>query len=138
MHNWILWMVIGSCFSTYRKPSSHQSPGMPHCFNHSVLTLLFVWCIVFFFFLSIELAIEIILLISDSILPFYEQTVHVLRHQWEYSCEKAKTELGYNPRGLEDGLKEVLPWLKSMGVIKYWGKMLVVTCVVALHGWDVN
>lgn len=46
-------------------------------------------------------------------------TVHVLRHQWEYSCEKAKTELGYNPRGLEDGLKEVLPWLKSMGVIKY-------------------
>lgn len=92
----------------------------------------------FFFFLSIELAIVIILLISDSILPFYEQTVHVLRHQWEYSCEKAKTELGYNPRGLEDGLKEVLPWLKSMGVIKYWGKMLVVTCVVALHGWDVN
>ncbi|KAG5251284.1 hypothetical protein OIU77_025193 [Salix suchowensis] len=46
-------------------------------------------------------------------------TVHVLRHQWAYSCEKAKTELGYNPRSLEEGLKEVLPWLKSLGVIKY-------------------
>ncbi|KAJ8762347.1 hypothetical protein K2173_007505 [Erythroxylum novogranatense] len=37
-------------------------------------------------------------------------TVHVLRHQWSYSCEKAKRELGYNPRGLKEGLDEVLPW----------------------------
>lgn len=64
-------------------------------------------------------SIEIVLLISDATLSFYEQTVHVLRHQWAYSCEKAKTELGYNPRSLEEGLKEVLPWLKSLGVIKY-------------------
>ncbi|PSR99760.1 Dihydroflavonol 4-reductase [Actinidia chinensis var. chinensis] len=46
-------------------------------------------------------------------------TVCVLRHQWAYSCEKAKTELGYNPRGLNEGLAEVLPWLKSLGLIKY-------------------
>ncbi|GFY86873.1 NAD(P)-binding Rossmann-fold superfamily protein [Actinidia rufa] len=38
-------------------------------------------------------------------------TVCVLRHQWAYSCEKAKTELGYNPRGLKEGLANVLPWL---------------------------
>ncbi|KAL5992761.1 hypothetical protein ACLOJK_013680 [Asimina triloba] len=46
-------------------------------------------------------------------------TVKVLRHQWCYSCEKAKTELGYNPRSLKEGLLEVLPWLKSLGLIKY-------------------
>ncbi|KAM7514207.1 hypothetical protein LguiA_003790 [Lonicera macranthoides] len=46
-------------------------------------------------------------------------TVYVLRHQWAYSCEKAKLELGYNPRSLREGLGEVLPWLKSLGLIKY-------------------
>ncbi|XP_057973655.1 uncharacterized protein LOC131161713 [Malania oleifera] len=46
-------------------------------------------------------------------------TVNVLRHQWAYTCEKAKLELGYNPRNLNEGLAEVLPWLKSMCLIKY-------------------
>lgn len=46
-------------------------------------------------------------------------TVHVLRHQWAYSCEKAKTELEYSPRSLTEGLAEVLTWLKSLGLIKY-------------------
>ncbi|KAJ0087027.1 hypothetical protein Patl1_08987 [Pistacia atlantica] len=46
-------------------------------------------------------------------------TVHVLRHQWAYSCEKAKAELGFDPRSLKDGLEEMLPWLKSSGAIKY-------------------
>ncbi|KAG9450923.1 hypothetical protein H6P81_010888 [Aristolochia fimbriata] len=46
-------------------------------------------------------------------------TVRVLRHQWSYSCEKAKAELGYNPRSLREGLEEVLPWLKGLGLIKY-------------------
>ncbi|KDO84219.1 hypothetical protein CISIN_1g019878mg [Citrus sinensis] len=46
-------------------------------------------------------------------------TVHVLAHQWAYSCVKAKTELGYNPRSLKEGLQEVLPWLRSSGMIKY-------------------
>ncbi|XP_073146310.1 uncharacterized protein [Henckelia pumila] len=46
-------------------------------------------------------------------------TVNVLRHRWAYSCEKAKTELDYNPRSLEEGLTEMLPWLKSLGLIKY-------------------
>ncbi|KAK9109168.1 hypothetical protein Sjap_017228 [Stephania japonica] len=45
--------------------------------------------------------------------------VKVLRHQWAYSCEKAKVELGYSPRSLKDGMSEVLPWLKSLGLIKY-------------------
>ncbi|KAK9136025.1 hypothetical protein Syun_015355 [Stephania yunnanensis] len=47
------------------------------------------------------------------------KTVKVLRHQWAYSCEKAKVELGYSPRSLKDGMSEVLPWLKSLGLIKY-------------------
>ncbi|KAK2992271.1 hypothetical protein RJ640_020264 [Escallonia rubra] len=46
-------------------------------------------------------------------------TVYVLRHQWAYSCEKAKAELDYNPRSLSEGLAEVLPWLKSLGLIKF-------------------
>ncbi|XP_052201288.1 uncharacterized protein LOC127807463 [Diospyros lotus] len=46
-------------------------------------------------------------------------SVCVLRHQWAYSCEKAKRELDYNPRCLKEGLEEILPWLKSSGLIKY-------------------
>ncbi|KAL3514497.1 hypothetical protein ACH5RR_027214 [Cinchona calisaya] len=46
-------------------------------------------------------------------------TVHVLRHQWAYSCERAKVELNYSPRGLEEGLTEVLSWLKRLKLIKY-------------------
>ncbi|CAL4921139.1 unnamed protein product [Urochloa decumbens] len=46
-------------------------------------------------------------------------TVHVLRHQWSYSCDKAKTELGYNPRNLTEGLAEVLLWLKDEKQIKF-------------------
>ncbi|TXG52377.1 hypothetical protein EZV62_021546 [Acer yangbiense] len=46
-------------------------------------------------------------------------TARVARHQWAYSCEKAKEELGYNPRSLKEGLMEVLPWLKNLGIIKY-------------------
>ncbi|XP_057821648.2 uncharacterized protein LOC131034245 [Cryptomeria japonica] len=46
-------------------------------------------------------------------------TVYVLKHQWAYSCEKAKTELGYQPRSLREGLAEVLSWLKNLGLIKY-------------------
>lgn len=46
-------------------------------------------------------------------------TVYVLQHQWAYSCEKAKKELGYNPRSLKEGLEEVLPWLKTSDLINY-------------------
>ncbi|CAM8915854.1 unnamed protein product [Rhodiola kirilowii] len=46
-------------------------------------------------------------------------TVNVLRHQWAYSCEKAKEELGYKPRSLKDGLSEVMPWLKNQGYINF-------------------
>ncbi|WOH02871.1 hypothetical protein DCAR_0522261 [Daucus carota subsp. sativus] len=46
-------------------------------------------------------------------------TVNVVRHQWAYSCDKAEKELDYKPRSLKEGLGEVLPWLKSLGMIKY-------------------
>ncbi|GAB2267380.1 hypothetical protein Dimus_002365 [Dionaea muscipula] len=46
-------------------------------------------------------------------------TVRVLEHNWSYSCEKARNELGYNPRSLKEGLAEVLPWLKRLGLISY-------------------
>lgn len=46
-------------------------------------------------------------------------TVRVMRHQWAYSCEKARKELGFSPRSLKEGLAEMLAWLKSIGSIKY-------------------
>ncbi|KAJ6829377.1 uncharacterized protein M6B38_358120 [Iris pallida] len=46
-------------------------------------------------------------------------TVWVLKHQWAYSCRKAREELGYSPRSMNEGLEEILPWLKSLGLIKY-------------------
>ncbi|KAK3142259.1 hypothetical protein QOZ80_4BG0344290 [Eleusine coracana subsp. coracana] len=46
-------------------------------------------------------------------------TVHVLKHQWAYSCDKAKRELGYSPRDLTEGLAEVLLWLKDEKLIKF-------------------
>lgn len=53
-------------------------------------------------------------------LPFISPpTVHVLRHRWEYSCEKAKAELDYKPRSLREGLAEVILWLKNLGLVKY-------------------
>ncbi|KAK4274703.1 hypothetical protein QN277_017890 [Acacia crassicarpa] len=46
-------------------------------------------------------------------------TVYVLRHRWEYSCDKAKREIDYRPRSLKDGLAEVLLWSKNLGYISY-------------------
>ncbi|KAG0492383.1 hypothetical protein HPP92_005781 [Vanilla planifolia] len=46
-------------------------------------------------------------------------TVRVLRHQWAYSCEKARDQLGYHPRSLNEGMAEMLPWLKSLGLISF-------------------
>lgn len=63
--------------------------------------------------------ISICCIFSGLTVIIFEQTVHVLRHQWAYSCEKAKAELGYNPRSLKDGLVEMLPWLRSLGSINY-------------------
>ncbi|KAL5218594.1 hypothetical protein ABZP36_019278 [Zizania latifolia] len=46
-------------------------------------------------------------------------TVYVLRHQWAYSCDKAKRELGYKPRNFTEGLSEMLLWLKDEKLIKF-------------------
>ncbi|XP_019153296.1 PREDICTED: uncharacterized protein LOC109149773 isoform X2 [Ipomoea nil] len=69
----------------------------------------YAWISVFFFRITGKLP-----LISPP-------TVQVLRHQWAYSCEKAKAELDYNPRSLKEGLTEVLLWLKNSGLIQYPG-----------------
>ncbi|KAF8776104.1 hypothetical protein HU200_003788 [Digitaria exilis] len=45
--------------------------------------------------------------------------VDCLRHQWAYSCDKAKKELGYSPRSLTKGLSETLLWLKNEKLIKF-------------------
>ncbi|CAN1170888.1 Putative dihydroflavonol 4-reductase [Linum perenne] len=45
--------------------------------------------------------------------------VHAFRREWAYSCEKAKLDLGYNPRDLEDGLLNLLLCLKGLGLIDY-------------------
>ncbi|TVU48155.1 hypothetical protein EJB05_07781, partial [Eragrostis curvula] len=45
--------------------------------------------------------------------------VRCLRHQWAYSCEKAKKELGYSPRSLTEGLTETILWLKEDKRIKF-------------------
>ncbi|KAK9073353.1 hypothetical protein SSX86_007677 [Deinandra increscens subsp. villosa] len=45
--------------------------------------------------------------------------VDCMRHQWVYSCEKAKRELNYKPRSLTEGLEEVLLWLKNLGAVTY-------------------
>ncbi|KAL6867248.1 hypothetical protein ACP4OV_015272 [Aristida adscensionis] len=45
--------------------------------------------------------------------------VRCLRHQWAYSCDKAKRELGYSPRSLIEGLSETLLWLKNDKLIKF-------------------
>ncbi|OQU93117.1 hypothetical protein SORBI_3001G479500 [Sorghum bicolor] len=45
--------------------------------------------------------------------------VDCLRHQWAYSCDKAKRELGYSPRSLTEGLAETLLWLKNANLIKF-------------------
>ncbi|EPS73428.1 hypothetical protein M569_01327, partial [Genlisea aurea] len=46
-------------------------------------------------------------------------TAAVLKHRWAYSCGKAVKELDYKPRSLKEGLEEMLPWLKSLSMIKY-------------------
>jgi NAD+-dependent farnesol dehydrogenase len=55
----------------------------------------------------------------DSLPSHLSQTVRVLRHQWAYSCDKAKMELGYTPRNLTEGLSEMLLWLKEEKLIKF-------------------
>ena len=68
--------------------------------------------------------ITFVRLVYNAVLHFLfcsilEQTVDVLRHQWTYSCEKAKVELDYSPRSLKEGLAEMLQWLKNLGLIKF-------------------
>ena len=41
------------------------------------------------------------------------EVVDVFREHWAYDSRKAEAELGYRRRGLEDGLRETLEWLRS-------------------------
>ncbi|CAM8912454.1 unnamed protein product [Rhodiola kirilowii] len=65
-------------------------------------------------------AVSVLIYQITGILPFITPpAIRSLRYQWAYSFEKANRELGYNPRCLEDGLTEVLIWLKNQGCIDY-------------------
>ncbi|CAN1122323.1 hypothetical protein LINPERPRIM_LOCUS2669 [Linum perenne] len=57
--------------------------------------------------------------VTRQLPPISPPAVHALRREWAYSCEKAKLHLGYNPRDLDDGLLDVLAWLKGMRLIEY-------------------
>lgn len=41
------------------------------------------------------------------------EVVGVFREHWAYSSEKAKAELGYRPRSLEEGLARTVTWLRG-------------------------
>ncbi|CAN1252794.1 Putative dihydroflavonol 4-reductase [Linum perenne] len=45
--------------------------------------------------------------------------VNTYRQEWAFSCEKAKLHLDYNPRNLEDGVLDVVVWLKGIKLIDY-------------------
>ncbi|KAJ8625141.1 hypothetical protein MRB53_033671 [Persea americana] len=74
-----------------------------------------LWMIEIYGWLSVLLVARI----TGKLPLISHPAAYVLRHQWAYSCEKARAELGYNPRSLKEGLEEILPWLKSSGFIKY-------------------
>lgn len=57
--------------------------------------------------------------ISHQIPFITTHSVNILKHQWAYSSEKAERELGYKSRPLEEGLLQLLTWLKATGRIKY-------------------
>jgi farnesol dehydrogenase len=37
-------------------------------------------------------------------------------HHWAVSCEKAKSELGYDPLDFSKGLQKTLEWLKTINI----------------------
>ncbi|KAJ1687244.1 hypothetical protein LUZ63_018634 [Rhynchospora breviuscula] len=79
----------------------------PYCHTPLWLVEIYGWISVFFSWIS-------------GTLPLVSYpAVRALRHHWAYSCEKARRELGYNPRSLNEGLTEMLSWLKSLKKIKY-------------------
>ncbi|CAN1171713.1 Putative dihydroflavonol 4-reductase [Linum perenne] len=45
--------------------------------------------------------------------------VNTYRQEWAFSCEKAKLHFDYNPRNLEDGVLDVIVWLKGIKLIDY-------------------
>ncbi|KAJ6867821.1 DFR1 [Populus alba x Populus x berolinensis] len=69
--------------------------------------------------MSLRMASILLFHFTGKLPLFVPASVHVLRHQWAYSFEKARIELDYNPRSLKEGLDELLPWLKSSGAITY-------------------
>lgn len=57
--------------------------------------------------------------ISGNLPTISPPAVRVMQHQWAYSYEKAKKELGYNPRSLNEGVRELLVGLKDGKLISY-------------------
>jgi farnesol dehydrogenase len=52
--------------------------------------------------------------------PFItSHSVEISKHQWAYSSEKAERELSYKSQPFEEGLLELLTWLRTTGKIKF-------------------
>ncbi|XP_078433376.1 NAD(P)-binding Rossmann-fold superfamily protein [Wolffia australiana] len=73
-----------------------------------------IWVIYIYGWISVAIAH-----ITGNLPLISYPTVAVMKQSWEYSCDKAKNELGYAPRSLDQGLGEMLRWLKEEGLIKY-------------------
>lgn len=58
--------------------------------------------------LSAQLALEVHRFSGKSKLSFYPDLVKILDYDWAYSSEKAKRELGYRPRPLDQTLQDLL------------------------------
>lgn len=46
------------------------------------------------------------------------KSINVFKHDWVYTCDATKNELGYKFRSLKEGLKDTLLWLNETGKIK--------------------
>ena len=90
------------CCSHHRKTPTYQLSCMSTILHSKCSSLLF--------------ALQITML---RVIICTLQGVECLRHQWAYSCDKAKRELGYSPRSLTEGLAETLLYLKNENLIKF-------------------
>lgn len=50
--------------------------------------------------------------------PLTPDLVEIYRHDWAYRSDRAKTELGYAPRTLRQGMTETAAWLRSRGELR--------------------
>lgn len=49
--------------------------------------------------------------------PFTDQVIRIYRHEWAYSSERARRELGYAVTPLEEGVARTVRWLEEAGAL---------------------